>query len=201
MQRAASMPFRPGMCTSRNTTCGCVRSNSSTASRPLRAWATTCSSGHRPRQHAWRRRSRSSGSSSAISAVGHRRFMRARSTRIVGAQAVRRLLRSARRARRRRRRRRSRARRLASPVPGAARARTGRRRCPPPRAAPSPRRIAPRADLDAAALARSGRCRGGSRSPPASAAPSAESAARAAPGSMSTANASRSGMRICISSR
>ena len=30
------MPLRPGMCTSRNTTCGASSSNSSTASRPLR---------------------------------------------------------------------------------------------------------------------------------------------------------------------
>ena len=45
MARAASTPFMPGMCTSRNTMSGVCSSKSSTASRPLRAWATTSSSG------------------------------------------------------------------------------------------------------------------------------------------------------------
>ena len=57
------------MCTSRKQMSGRCASNSSTASRPLRAWATISSSGQ---ALASRRASasRSSGSSSAISAVG-----------------------------------------------------------------------------------------------------------------------------------
>ena len=46
MARPASTPFIPGMCTSRNTTCGCSRRTAPPPRGPLRACATTANSGH-----------------------------------------------------------------------------------------------------------------------------------------------------------
>src|SRR5437764_670444 len=63
------MPETPGMCTSRKQTSGASASNRSIASRPLRASATISSSGHA--SASMRRIAvRSSGSSSAMSAIG-----------------------------------------------------------------------------------------------------------------------------------
>ena len=198
MQRAASTPFMPGMCTSRNTTCGLSSSNSSTASRPLRACATTCSSGH-SRARCAASCSRSSGSSSAISAVARPwRVMGGGHHANLGAHAVRRLSSSA----------------TLDPAPKNACSRSCRLRRPEPVPAPSDRPtpvsathrsdlatgVAPRADLDAAAVATrvdavADRVLDQGQQPICG-----NGSARSA-GSMSSVNVSRSGMRISISSR
>ena len=204
------MPFRPGMCTSRKTTCGACCSNSSTASRPLRASATTSSSGHRrarcaaqalaqqrlvvgdqrgravmARPGAGRRRGRAVGASGSD----------------LGAHAVRRGPRAARAGRRRRRSR------AAARAGSSARCRAApTSRMPTPVSATDDAdravgRRARRADLDAAAvLARVDAVADGvldqrqQRH-------RRKAQRRRAPAGTSIANSSRSGMRICISSR
>ena len=167
------------MCTSRKQTSGWSASNCSIASRPLRACATTSSSGHACAS--WRARaSRSSGSSSAISAVGRAaRHAAPRAGRSSSAQTPSRLLRGHAQlrvaaevelkalAQRRRGRCRARCPSGRRPDAGVADAHHG-----------SGRRAAARG-CRCGRLPRSGRCRGAPRSPPASAASSADSAAPA----------------------